>query len=99
MSKKDTKTDSTWCAPVASAPTKPVVSRGSSLRKAGEQIIGVLRERGRRLMCSQFYRALPDVPKTTIRCRLTQMSERGDISRFGSPKAYEYGLSSTWVTT
>lgn len=93
------KIASTWCAPVATAPKRNVISRGSPMRKAGEQIVNVLRERGRRLMCSQFARALPHVHPVTLRTRLTQMSERGDLHRVGTPKSYEYGLSSTWGTT
>lgn len=94
---KNSKLASTWCAPVATAtPRKSMMKSG--MRKAGEQIVSVLRESGRRMMCSSFYRALPHVPQATVRVRLTQMSERGALCRIGGPKAYEYGLS-TWGTT
>jgi hypothetical protein len=89
---------STWLLPVTTG--KPLSSQQrNKLRKAGAEIVSVLRESASRLTCRQFYRALPHVPGSTLRRRLTEMSSAGNLERTGPPYRYEYGLSATCVST
>lgn len=89
---------STWIAPVTTGKSLKTYQQRGRLRKAGAEIVSVLRSYGDRLTCRQFYRALPHVPGSTLRRRLTEMSSAGALER--TPiRPYSYTLSATLVTT
>lgn len=102
---------STWVAPIVTAKPMRAQQRGR-LRKAGEEIVKVLKANATMLSCKHFYRALPDVPKPTLRRHLTELSSAGYLERVqiqsstpsagergGRPYSFMYCLSATLVCT
>ena len=90
---------STWLAPVANGKPLSTTQRCGRLRKAGAEIVAVLKERASGLTYRQFTHALPHVPSGTLRRRLTEMSSAGNLERAGHPHSYLYGLSATAMST
>lgn len=63
------------------------------MRQGAREVLTVLfRSRPERMTFSQIQQQLPHVPADAIHCRLSKLSDRGDIQRSGVKFSFSYAL-------
>lgn len=63
-----------------------------ALRAGGQEVVALLQAAGRIMKGEEIEQALPHVHEVTMRWRLSNLTARGDISRYGERKSFKYGL-------
>lgn len=63
-----------------------------ALRRGGHEVVAVLQAAGRIMRGEEIEQALPSVHEVTLRWRLSNLTARGDITRYGERKSFKYGL-------
>lgn len=63
-----------------------------SLRAGGTAVIAALDRIGRIVNLETLHAAMPEVGAGTLRCRLSCMTQRGDVARYGEKYGYKYGI-------
>lgn len=63
-----------------------------ALRAGGQEVVAFVRAAGRLVKGEEIERAMPHVNEVTIRWRLSSLTSRGELSRYGERKSFRYGL-------
>lgn len=85
----------------APPPSELPPPRRERMRQGARELMTVLARSGRRMLLSEIANYLPHVPRETLRVRLSSLSTRGDITKYGDRNNYRYAIpsSSTFMST
>ena len=76
---------------VAPSPGERLAQNRQRMRAGAREVLSVLK-RGGYLTFAQIKRQLPEISTSTLQVRLSNLTSREDIERYGSKGAYRYAL-------